>query len=95
LLQCQVSHADETPVAMLAPGKGKTHRAYPWACTAAVSENIMALVYDFTEGRSWPTPRWHRGRVPRRRRAGWRDRTPSCELRDCRAGSGQAGLFRP
>jgi hypothetical protein len=27
LLRCQVLHADETPVAMLAPGKGKTHRA--------------------------------------------------------------------
>ena len=26
LLQCQVLHADETPVAMLEPGKGKTHR---------------------------------------------------------------------
>ena len=35
LLQCQVLHADETPVAMLAPGKGKTHRAYLWAYTAA------------------------------------------------------------
>ena len=35
LLQCQVLHADETPVAMLAPGKGKTDRAYLWAYTAA------------------------------------------------------------
>jgi transposase len=31
LLARQVLHADETPVAMLAPGKGKTHRAYLWA----------------------------------------------------------------
>lgn len=28
LLRCQVLHADETPVAMLAPGKGKTQRTY-------------------------------------------------------------------
>lgn len=27
--------ADETPVAMLAPGKGKTQRAYLWAFAAA------------------------------------------------------------
>jgi len=26
-----VLHADETPVAMLTPGRGKTHRAYVWA----------------------------------------------------------------
>jgi transposase len=26
-----VLHADETPVAMLKPGTGKTHRAYLWA----------------------------------------------------------------
>jgi hypothetical protein len=29
-----VLHADETPVAMLKPGKGKTHKAYIWSyCT--------------------------------------------------------------
>jgi hypothetical protein len=26
-----VLHADETPVAMLDPGAGKTHRAYLWS----------------------------------------------------------------
>ena len=30
-LQHRVLHADETPVAMLKPGNGKTHRAYLWA----------------------------------------------------------------
>ena len=30
MLQSSVLHADEAPVAMLAPGKGKTHRAYVW-----------------------------------------------------------------
>jgi hypothetical protein len=30
LLRQPVLHADETPVAMLKPGHGKTHRAYLW-----------------------------------------------------------------
>lgn len=40
LLGCQVLHADETPVAMLAPGKGKTQRAYLWAYASARSETL-------------------------------------------------------
>jgi hypothetical protein len=35
LLRLPVLHADETPVAMLAPGTGKTHRAYLWPTPAA------------------------------------------------------------
>ena len=31
LLERGVLHADETPVAMLKPGNGKTHRAYLWS----------------------------------------------------------------
>jgi transposase len=31
LLTRPVLHADETPVAMLDPGAGKTHRAYLWS----------------------------------------------------------------
>ena len=67
LLQCQVLHADETPVAMLAPGKGKTHRAYLWAYAAAVSEPIKAVVYDFTEGRSGENARAFLGHDPDKR----------------------------
>ncbi|WP_425437207.1 IS66 family transposase [Limnohabitans curvus] len=52
VLNCQVVHADETPVAMLAPGKGKTHRAYLWAYAAGVFEQTKAVVYDFQPGRS-------------------------------------------
>ncbi len=52
LLQCQVLHADETPVAMLAPGKGRTHRSYLWAYAAAAQEGLKAVVYDFTDSRS-------------------------------------------
>ncbi len=38
MLEDRVLHADETPVAMLKPGNGKTHRAYLWSyCTTAYS----------------------------------------------------------
>jgi alpha-ketoglutarate-dependent taurine dioxygenase len=52
LLQRRVLHADETPVAMLKPGNGKTHRAYLWAYATGAFENIKAVVYDFCESRS-------------------------------------------
>jgi transposase len=52
LLGCAVLHADETPVAMLAPGSGKTHRAYLWAYAAGAFESLKAVVYDFTTSRS-------------------------------------------
>jgi transposase len=39
LLKHNVLHADETPVAMLKPGNGKTHRAYLWSyCTTRYNE---------------------------------------------------------
>lgn len=40
-------HADETPVQMLSPGKGKTHRAYLWAYTSTQFSDLRAVVYDF------------------------------------------------
>jgi len=52
LLGCAVLHADETPVAMLAPGTGKTHRAYLWAYAAGPREALRAVVYDFTASRA-------------------------------------------
>jgi len=48
----QVLHADETPVAMLKPGNGKTHRAYLWAYSPGAFEDVKAVIYDFTETRS-------------------------------------------
>jgi transposase len=47
-----VVHADETPVAMLAPGTGKTHRAYLWAYASGAFEAMRAVVYDFTDSRA-------------------------------------------
>lgn len=52
LLQHRVLHADETPVAMLKPGYGKTHRAYLWAYATGAFENTKAVVYDFCESRA-------------------------------------------
>lgn len=52
LLTHSVLHADETPVAMLKPGKGKTHKAYLWSyCTTAYNA-IQVVVFDFAETRA-------------------------------------------
>jgi transposase len=52
LLKHDVLHADETPVAMLKPGHGKTHRAYLWSyCTTRFNET-KAVVFDFAESRA-------------------------------------------
>ena len=52
LLKHDVLHADETPVAMLKPGHGKTHRAYLWSyCTTRYNET-RAVVFDFAESRA-------------------------------------------
>jgi transposase len=52
LLQHRVLHADETPVQMLKPGDGKTHRAYLWAYAPGAFEALRAVVYDFCESRT-------------------------------------------
>ena len=52
VLQRRVLHADETPVAMLKPGNGKTHRAYLWAYAPGAFEDMRAVVYDFCESRA-------------------------------------------
>jgi transposase len=52
LKQHTVLHADETPVAMLAPGKKRTHTAYVWAYASTRYANIQGVVYDFRPSRS-------------------------------------------
>ena len=47
-----VLHADETPVAMLKPGNGKTHRAYMWTYCTPSSNPTKAVVFEFSETRS-------------------------------------------
>ena len=51
MVEDRVLHADETPVAMLKPGNGKTHRAYLWSyCTTSYSA-LRAVVFDFADSR--------------------------------------------
>jgi transposase len=52
VMRHSVLHADETPVAMLKPGNGKTHRAYLWAYAPGAFEDLRAVVYDFCESRA-------------------------------------------
>jgi transposase len=52
VLRHSVLHADETPVQMLKPGNGKTHRAYLWAYAPGAFEDLKAVVYDFCETRA-------------------------------------------
>lgn len=47
-----VLHADETPVSMLKPGSGKTHRGYLWGYTSTTFAPLPAVIYDFTESRA-------------------------------------------
>jgi transposase len=52
LLREAVLHADETPVAMLKPGNGKTHRAYLWSYCSTSMSALKAMVFDFAETRA-------------------------------------------
>jgi transposase len=51
LLKCSVLHADETPVPMLKPGLGRTHRAYLWSYSSSEYDDLQAVIYDFADGR--------------------------------------------
>lgn len=52
LHRASVLHADETPVQMLAPGKGKTQNAYLFAYRRGEIDEPPIIVYDFAESRS-------------------------------------------
>lgn len=48
LLQRQVLHDDETPVAQLDPGSGKTKRTYVWVCRSNDFElGPRIIVFDY------------------------------------------------
>jgi len=51
LLRQPVLHADETPVPMLKPGLGRTHRAYLWSYSTSEYDPQQIVIYDFAEGR--------------------------------------------
>jgi transposase len=69
LLQHGVLHADETPVAMLDPGAGKTHRAYIWTYCSTVLQPTRLVVFDFAESRASRHPAEFLGHPGER---GWR-----------------------
>lgn len=53
LRQGAVLHADETPVAQLDPGKGKTKRAYLWAYRSnALGNDPPIVIFDYQPGRA-------------------------------------------
>jgi transposase len=51
LLTQPVLHADETPLPMLKPGNGKTHRAYLWSYCSTPLSSMKVVVFDFAESR--------------------------------------------
>ena len=53
LLQGNTLHADETPIAQLDPGKGKTRKSYLWAYRSNDLESEpRIIVFDYQAGRS-------------------------------------------
>ena len=56
VLSAPVLHADETPVAMLDPGAGKTKRAYVWAYARGELDARAGVVYEFCLGRGSQYP---------------------------------------
>ena len=56
VLSVRVLHADETPVAMLDPGAGKTKRAYVWAYGRGAFDETPGVIYEFCAGRGAQYP---------------------------------------
>jgi transposase len=52
LLTRTVLHADETPVPMLKPGLGRTHRAYLWSYSCSEYDQLQTVIYDFADSRA-------------------------------------------
>ena len=53
LIKATMLHADETPVAQLEPGRGKTRKAYLWAYRSNDLEpGARIIVFDYQTGRS-------------------------------------------
>ena len=57
ILGHDVIHVDETPVALLAPGRGKTKKAYVWVYRTTNFVTQRAVLYDFTLSRAGEHPR--------------------------------------
>ncbi|HFH2951708.1 TPA: IS66 family transposase [Pseudomonas aeruginosa] len=74
LLRQGVLHADETPVAMLKPGHGKTHRAYLWSYCTTPLNPIKAVVFDFADSRGGQHVRGFLGLPGTEQHPGWKGR---------------------
>lgn len=57
ILDHSVIHADETPVSLLAPGRGKTKRAYVWVYRTTNFVAQRAVLFDFAASRAGEHPR--------------------------------------
>jgi transposase len=57
ILTHSVVHADETPVSLLVPGRGKTKRAPMWVYRTTDYVAQRAVLFDFTLGRGGEHPR--------------------------------------
>lgn len=57
VLTHSVIHADETPVSLLAAGKGKTHRAYVWVYRTTDFAAQPGVWFDFCTSRAGEHPR--------------------------------------
>ena len=74
LLKHDVLHADETPVAMLKPGNGKTHRAYLWSYCTTSFNPVKAVVFDFADSRGGQHVREFLGLPGSAQAPGWKGR---------------------
>ena len=52
ILGARVLHADETPVALLDPGAGKTLKAYVWAYARGAFDPVPGVIYDICISRA-------------------------------------------
>ena len=71
VLACRVLHADETPVALLDPGAGKTRRAYVWAYARNCHDAVPGVVYEFCLGRGAQYPKTFLAGDARQGRTRW------------------------
>ncbi len=74
MLKNTVLHADETPVGMLKPGHGKTHRAYLWSYCTTRFNPMKAVVFDFAETRGGQHVREFLGLPGNDQNPGWKGR---------------------
>jgi transposase len=56
VLGSAVLHADETPLALLDPGAGKTKKAYIWGYARGEFDAQQGVIYEFTPGRGGQYP---------------------------------------